>query len=398
LTALDGQISTLTGLQNGDVANFTAIDDNFTTVAGQITTLENNTIKYPYLANVTSDIQTQIDSVTASSLPSLSYDSGSTTTTIANTTKVATMKFADLTEQVTGFSTALKASVLDNATKVAQNTTNISQNTSDILLKQNILNNTTNKLPIASVNLTGSNLQYADYGSSVNSKMSSIDSTLASQLTLNSSVSNDLTTLASGKQSLLNNSTNKLNPSFIDAGTASLTNTKMQYLGSITSDLQTQLTNKASSNNPTFTGEATMVSINLSNTLTSSKIIESIGSTFTTFSSNVLTHDYSSNHAILYFNGLTSNTNFQLALTTVSNSVWKSTTFTLLIDVSTFKAFADTCKINGSLVALRANGGLVNVDLTDITTGGLLMQQFTIMYTGSAVSPYKVITNISQYY
>jgi hypothetical protein len=59
LSSLDGQISTLTTLQNGDIANFTAIDDNFTAVDTHLTTLDGKTVNYLYLANVTSDIQTK---------------------------------------------------------------------------------------------------------------------------------------------------------------------------------------------------------------------------------------------------------------------------------------------------------------------------------------------------
>jgi hypothetical protein len=398
LASLDGQISTLTSLQDGDIANFTAIDNNFTTIEGQITTLETNTVKFPYLANVTSDVQSQIDGISGSSLPSISYDSGTTTTTITNTTKVATMKFADLTEQTSGFTTALKASVLDNVAKVAQNTTNISQNTNNIALKQNILNNTTNKLPLSNVDLTGSNLLNMDYTSSVNSKMTSLDNTLASQLTLNSSIASDITNLASTKQSLLNNSSNKLNPSFIDAGTATLTNTKMQHLGSINSDIQTQFNSKASKANETFTGTTTMATLNVGS-IYSSRIFEKLNVSQVSFASNKLTYDYMNSNSILYFVNSGNTANNELALINVPpDDNYSLFTFSVIMNVSSSRKFFDKFSINGTLITMIANGGLANVDVSALTNVGMILQQFTIIYGASATVPFKVITNVTQFY
>ena len=56
-----------------------------------------------------------------------------------------------------------------------------------------------------------------------------------------------------------------MNPTFIDAGTGSLTTTKMQNLSSITSDLQTQLNNKLSLTGGTVNGAITITNgLNLS--------------------------------------------------------------------------------------------------------------------------------------
>jgi prophage DNA circulation protein len=79
--------------------------------------------------------------------------------------------------------------------------------------------------------------------STINSNISSLQNYDSNQTTLNTQVSNDITTLYNSKQNLLSD-TNKLNPAYIDAGTGSLTTTKMQNLSSITSDLQTQLNSK----------------------------------------------------------------------------------------------------------------------------------------------------------
>ena len=151
-TSLDGQISTLTTLQNGDIANFTAIDDNFTAVDTSLNDLYTRTTNFAYLDNVTSDVQNQIDNVVASSLPSMSYDSPTTTTSIANTTSVQTILFPDASQQTTAFTNAIKTDVSNNVYQVSENTANIAQNTADILTKQNIID-TDNKLSITTIDL-----------------------------------------------------------------------------------------------------------------------------------------------------------------------------------------------------------------------------------------------------
>jgi hypothetical protein len=65
-------------------------------------------------------------------------------------------------------------------------------------------------LPIASVDLTGSALVNSDYTSSVTTKFAAIDTTLASQATLNSTTASNISDLSANKPNVLNG-TNKLN-------------------------------------------------------------------------------------------------------------------------------------------------------------------------------------------
>jgi hypothetical protein len=139
-----------------------------------------------------------------------------------------------------------------------------------------------------------------------------------------------------------------------------------------------------------------MASLDMTNSLFSTRIIEKINVGYTSFSSNVLTYDYINSRGLLYY-ALASNTNFQLALTNVPIIPYRSFTFSLLILVSNYKAYANTCKINGVLYPLKASGGLANVDLTKLTSTGMLLQQFTIIYTNNSY-PTHVITNVSQFY
>jgi hypothetical protein len=194
---------------------------------------------------VTSDIQTQINGITASNLPSLSNDAPTTTTTVTDTCKVSTLKFADNSVQTIAFDSTkasdLATAVSDVSTLQSDMTTaqaDIATNASAIATKQDILDGT-NKLPITSVDLTGSTLVNIDYTSSVSTKFAAIDTTLASQETLNSTTASNISDLSANKQNVLGG-TNKLNRAYIDANRLSLTT---RYLSSITSDLQTQLDN-----------------------------------------------------------------------------------------------------------------------------------------------------------
>ncbi|MFO0414878.1 MAG: hypothetical protein ACK50E_04440, partial [Bacteroidota bacterium] len=146
------------------------------------------------------------------------------------------------------------------------------------------------------------------------------------------------------------------------------------------------LSSYATLSNPTFTGY-----------IQTPRIFENIQSSYTSFSSNVLTYDYA-NGSILFFSGLTSATNFQLVLNNINPNTQtnKSFTFTLIIDTATYKAYANTFKIGSTSYTLNASGGLANVSVNASAT--TVLQSFTIIYTSSSSTPYKVITNVISYY
>jgi hypothetical protein len=233
----------------------------------------------------------------------MSYNSGNTTTTIANNTAITKIIFsADASEQTTAFTDALKSDVIANTAQIALNTTDIATNTADILTKQNIINGS-NKLAIANVDLTGSDLLNCDFGSSINTKFTNIDATLSAQATTNSTVSTNISNLSSGKQDLLS-SGNKLNPQFITtSGGGDMTSTKFQYLTSIDADISTKFNGKADLNNTTFTGTTTTSTLVVNGPLSSKSIVENIASSYTSFASNILTYAFN-NNSLLYFNGL----------------------------------------------------------------------------------------------
>jgi hypothetical protein len=110
---------------------------------------------------------------------------------------------------------------------------------------------------------------------------------------------------------------------------------------------------------------------------------------------NVLTVDISANPNILYMDDLTSNTNFRLALTNSPNGTYRCYTFTLWIDTSLYKAYADTVSINGSVKTMLFNGGASTIDISAANNTTMLIQQITVFYLLSASNPDKVISNIT---
>jgi hypothetical protein len=303
LNSINGQISTLTTLQNGDIANFEAIDQNFTDVnsaiglkqdiisssnylnANLIGTGEVTNTKFNYLKNVTGDIQAQINGLGGggggSGYASIIYD-GSGNTTISDKTILSTLQFSgDSSQQTTAFTDSKNTDLSNIKTKTTNLSYDGSGNTtiSNTLIanglqstvidtinstlstldstKQNLLNSTTNKLDGSYLNagsgsMTNEKLQYlssiaSDLATSlnaINSAITALQSFDTSQTTLNSGYASDISALYSGKQNLLDSSANRLNPAFINAGTGTLDSTKMQYLSSIGGDIADALSGK----------------------------------------------------------------------------------------------------------------------------------------------------------
>ena len=203
----------------------------------------------------------------------------------------------------------------------------------------------------------------------------------------NSSLSNKANTSALSIYAPINN------PTF--TGTISGITKTMVGLSNVdnTSDtnkpLSTATTNalnlKANINNQEFTGY-----------IQTPRIFENIMSSYTSFTSNVLTYDYA-NGSILYFGDLTSATNFRLDLLNVNpnNETNRSFTFSLIINTVSYKAYANDFRLGATSYTLRAIGGASNlsVDSSAVTA----IQTFTIVYT-SSTTPHRILTNLSSYF
>jgi hypothetical protein len=101
------------------------------------------------------------------------------------------------------------------------------------------------------------------------------------------------------------------------------------------------------------------------------------------------------NESILYFDDLTSNTNFRLNMTNLPGGAFTSYTYTLWIECNTYKAYCNQVSVNGTLKTVLFPNGLP--DISEATTTSVIMQQITVLYLLSASNPDKVISNITVY-
>jgi hypothetical protein len=126
-------------------------------------------------------------------------------------------------------------------------------------------------------------------------------------------------------------------------------------------------------------------------------MLEKFSPTYT-FSSNTLTVDLSTTGVSgIFFTGLTSSTNFTLTLTNVPQSVqYRVVDVTILVDVSSFQAYASALNVNGSAVTIRYLGGTPS--LTGLTSSGMLCQTFAIVYGSSGTTVAKALSSVSCYY
>jgi outer membrane murein-binding lipoprotein Lpp len=197
-------------------------------------------------------------------------------TVVDNTTEITTLKFSgDGTQQTTAFTNSLKTDLSNNTTKLTDvsytpNKTTIANNlecnnitgntitniNNSISSKQDTLNASTNKLNPSFIDggssLTSQKIGWLssiaqDLQSKLDALQSSIDALVTAdteQTTLNTSLANSINTLTTGKQDLLNSTSNKLNCANLNAGTGTMSNLKMQYLSTIGGDITDALNSK----------------------------------------------------------------------------------------------------------------------------------------------------------
>jgi len=245
ISSITNSISTLQGLQQGDITSFQTINGQIDTIN---TTLANKQdiisssnklnvnllgdgsmtdLKFSYLNTITSNVQTQINNLVLSGggIPSISYDGENLETTIMNKTIVDTLKFGDSTQQTTAFSSAIYQ-------QISTNTSSISTINSTLALKQDKID-TNNKLVSDNVSYDGSNVKLTlDAISSDISTLQATDVTQTSnilaiqsaqtaQATLNDSVASDISVLQTTKQNVIDTD-NKLNSLYVAYNTTSV--------------------------------------------------------------------------------------------------------------------------------------------------------------------------------
>jgi hypothetical protein len=396
--------------------------------------------KLSYLNSVTSDIQTQINntisdislnksdiSINALDISNLKiFKSTQESYNTSNDTDISSLKVFQTTQEsynTTNSSTtsSLQSQINSNDNELTTLTSALGNNTS--LINTNISDISLNTYDISVLQLfkTDQDLYNMSTGTSI-SQLELAHSNMMVDISLNKfDISNNTASLLT-KQNIIN-SGNRLLASYI--GDGSVSNTELVSLVGINSGvtIQSQLntintvltdvsTNVSSTIGSFATIQSNFDTLNTSvstkadlaapafaNYIQTPRIFENISNSYTSFSSNVLTYDYA-NGSILYFNGLTSATNFRLTLNNINPnaSTYKSFTFTLIIDVSSFKAYANTFSLAGTTYTLIAGGGLINVSLANLTTSGSILQTFTVVFTASSTVPYKCFTNVSQFF
>ena len=305
LTNINSAISTLQGLQQGDITSFQTIQDNFDTIQESLLNkqdaisssarlnanlisngLVNNT-KFDYLQNLTGDIQQQIDSLTTSAISSISL-SGSDTT-ISNNTIVTNLKFSGdgPIVQTTAFTNDLKTEIQtasSNITSIQSDLTtaqgDITQLQTDLSGKQSVINGSS-KLPISYVDLSGNALNYVDISSSLNTQLTNLGNSISALQTSDTSQSNSITSLTNSvngletnKQNVISGS-NKISSEYVSYNLSDVS-TELGSINSSISTLNTFKTSQESTNSSVSSSISTLNTFKTSQESTNTSVSNSL--------------------------------------------------------------------------------------------------------------------------
>jgi len=245
-------------------------------------------------------------------------------------------------------------------------------------------NITSASIPQSSVSGLITSLQYLDATSSIQTQLNA--KTTLSAIQANSNTFSNASNTFSNPPYL---SGANITSATIPQSSVSGLTTSLQYLDA-TSSIQTQLTSKTTlsaiqSNANTFSGN--LVSQSTLN------IMEKV--TAVTVSSNIATINYASGG--VYYITPAAATNFQIVVTNVNPASSTTTTciVTLLINTSTYLCYGNTCSINGTSLSIKFAGGSSNVS---ITSGTLVQQSLSIVYSGSSTVPVVVMSSVVPFY
>lgn len=139
----------------------------------------------------------------------------------------------------------------------------------------------------------------------------------------------------------------------------------------------------------------------IQNYLQVNQVVQAFSTTVTGFTGGVLTVDYSLNGVYNYV--LASNTNFTVNIinipaTMVTATTNKAFTITLILDTTSFKAYATAVQLNGVPYTLQFAGGASNVIIGNATAAGYIEQRIVVYYTGAFPVPYKVGSSVAVCY
>ena len=372
--------------------NIQTADIEFDTLNDTITSEE-----VGYLQNVSSNIQTQLNSkANASDVSNIDN-----TSDLNKPISTATQSALDLKSNIdsptfTGTPTAPNPLQTDNTTRIATtsfvkteiaNLVNGAGTTLDTLSEiSSALGNDPN-LSTTLTNLIGTKVSQSSYDTAIANIGTNID-------TIEASISNidntsDLNKpISTAMQTALNLKVN-----------TTTFNTATQYLDA-TSSIQTQI----DAINSTDTAQQTAIDDRLSKgnggvvagNLSARQIVntQEVVSAVSVSGSETLALNYA-NGAVFYVSP-NSATAFQALITNANpNSLTHTTcTITMVIDCSTYESYASTCQIGGISRNIQFIGGIAP-DLTDATT---VLQNISIIYSGSSGVPVCVLSCASPFY
>ena len=139
----------------------------------------------------------------------------------------------------------------------------------------------------------------------------------------------------------------------------------------------------------TFTG-----TVNMQGTVFLDQVFEKI--TDLPITTNIMSYRISTgNNSIISNTVPASISNFSFDISGLTAVSFTSYTFTLILDVSNSKIFANTMAVNGTPATLQTSGGLTSITISNTTR--YVIQQFNVMYWGSTTTPI-VFTSIIQLY
>lgn len=138
-------------------------------------------------------------------------------------------------------------------------------------------------------------------------------------------------------------------------------------------------------------------SVYISKLFKPTQIIET-GTTTMTWASPILTLD-STQGTVFFFSTLTSNINFTVNYNPGTMAILNSSySFTLFIDTTTYKGYANVFQYAGTPYTIQFAGGASNVLISGATSTGVIMQTITILFKASTTVPYRVISSVSACY
>jgi hypothetical protein len=376
LTAVQNSVSTLQGLQDGDIVSFAAINSSITNLTKSKQQLINSSNKLDSsLLNRNDNLQyVDVSSSISSSLSQLQTNIDAKQNTLNSSNKLpishvdlgtSALSHVDVGSSIASSLASINSSI---ATLSAQDVSQIGLNTD---FTSSIAANAS---AISSLDLSG----IATNASNIAANTSAIAANASAISNINlSGIADNATAIAANTSAISNIDLSGIatNASNIASNTSAISNIDLSGIASNTSAIATNAA--AISDLETF--ETTQLNVNttLQNNIDNKKTkTETIAALSYDQPTNVLTHVY--NEENLFVNTLDDTSLMELQLTI--NSVENNKTYNqrVIIDALQHKSYVNVLKINGSVVEIKHRDGDSSINLAPIAGYSMIEQYFTI--------------------